>query len=123
MADCIVCGDTGRWVNELGIVFECKCGEPKENYAMRYEELKRLEREELRDPVNSPTHYNHNEHGVECIDAIQASMTAVEFRGYLKGNALKYQWRYGYKDKPLEDLKKAQWYLNRLIKEVGDGDE
>ena len=65
------------------------------------------------DTVNKPAHYNNGK--VECIEAIDASMTGVEFRGYLKGNVLKYVWRYLYKGKPLEDLKKARWYLDRLI--------
>jgi hypothetical protein len=65
------------------------------------------------DTVNKPAHYNNGK--VECIEAIDASMTEVEFRGYLKGNVLKYVWRYLYKGKPLEDLKKARWYLDRLI--------
>ena len=98
--------------------FQIKTGEEGECYISRANLLAHYNLKA--DMVNHPPHYNHNEHGVECIDAIQASMTAVEFRGYLKGNALKYQWRYGYKDKPLEDLKKAQWYLNRLIKEVDE---
>lgn len=65
------------------------------------------------DPVNSPSHYNSK--GVEAIDAIEASMSDEEFQGYCKGNAMKYMWRYKYKGKPVEDLKKAQWYLNKLI--------
>lgn len=65
------------------------------------------------DMVNKPEHYNR--FGLECIDGIEASMTTLEFQGMLKGNAMKYIWRYRYKDKPLEDLKKAQWYLGRLI--------
>jgi|TARA_R110000823_G_scaffold283168_2_gene401372 hypothetical protein len=65
------------------------------------------------DPVNKPRHYNRN--GIEAIDAIEASMTEMEFFGYLKGNVEKYLWRYGYKEKPIEDLKKARWYLTRLI--------
>lgn len=40
------------------------------------------------------------------------------FKGYLKGNIEKYLWRYEHKDKPLEDLKKSKWYLERLIKEL-----
>ena len=68
------------------------------------------------DLVNNPPHYN--KHGVECIDAIQASMTEEEFKGYLKGNNLKYLWRYNYKGKPLEDLQKAKWYLDKLIEVV-----
>jgi hypothetical protein len=65
------------------------------------------------DNVNNPKHYN--KHGIECIDAIQASMSDKEFLGYLKANVLKYMWRYDYKGKPLEDLQKAQWYLDKLI--------
>lgn len=67
-----------------------------------------------KDNVNSPKHYNHNEHGIECIQAIQASMSKEEFQGYLKGNCIKYLWRYKYKN-GLEDLNKAQWYSNKLI--------
>ena len=65
------------------------------------------------DVVNKPPHYNKGE--VECINAIEASMTKEEFTGYLKGNVIKYLWRYKYKGKPKEDLKKASWYLERLI--------
>ena len=67
----------------------------------------------MNDPVNNPSHYNRK--GVEAIDAIEASMSREEFQGYLKGNVMKYIWRYRYKAKPLEDLKKAEWYLKRLI--------
>ena len=67
------------------------------------------------DMVNNPTHYNAK--GVECIDAIEASMSKDEFKGYLKGNCLKYLWRYEYKN-GVEDLRKARVYLDWLIKEV-----
>jgi len=63
------------------------------------------------DLVNSPPHYNVG--GIECIDAI-LSATNHNKEGYLQGNILKYVWRYDYKG-GLEDLKKAQWYLNKLI--------
>jgi hypothetical protein len=65
------------------------------------------------DEVNHPPHYNNGK--VECIEAIEASMSPQEYRGYLKGNALKYLWRYNYKGKPQQDLNKAQWYLNKLL--------
>jgi len=42
-------------------------------------------------------------------------MTPEAFRGYLKGNCMKYLWRYTYKNNPVEDLQKAQWYLAKLI--------
>ena len=63
------------------------------------------------DLVNSPPHYNQQK--VECIDAIQ-SATNDGFEFYLQGNILKYIWRYRYKN-GVEDLQKAQWYLNKLI--------
>ena len=80
------------------------------------EDLLAKEREEKAskgDPVNSPSHYNAR--GIECIDAVEASMTEEEFQGYLKGNVLKYLWRYKYKGKPKEDLEKSRWYLNKLL--------
>jgi len=70
------------------------------------------------DVVNKPSHYNSG--GVECIEAIEASMEPEAFQGYLKGNTLKYIWRMSYKGKALEDCKKAQWYLNKLISTLED---
>ena len=70
------------------------------------------------DVVNSPSHYNSG--GIECIQAIEASMEPEAFQGYLKGNTLKYIWRMSYKGKTLEDCKKAQWYLNKLISTLED---
>lgn len=80
----------------------------------------RLAEEEAKDMVNSPDHYT-TASGIECIAAIEASMTPEAFKGYCKGNALKYLWRYEKKskDKSVEDLRKSQWYLSRLI-ETGD---
>jgi len=63
--------------------------------------------------VNSPSHYTLG--SVECIDAIEASLTNEAFCGYLKGNVLKYLWRYETKFNSLQDLQKAEWYLKRLI--------
>jgi hypothetical protein len=64
------------------------------------------------DNVNSPVHYNSG--NVECIDAIEAMLSPQEFIGYLRGNSLKYRWRFLYKGKPIEDLKKADWYEQKL---------
>ena len=68
------------------------------------------------DMVNNPPHYNRK--NIEAVCAIEASMDEEELRGYLKGNTLKYIWRYKYKDQPVEDLEKAQYYLNLLIKKA-----
>ena len=70
------------------------------------------------DPVEQPDHYNKG--AIEAIEAIKASMPTNEFNGYLKGNALKYLWRYDYKGKPMEDLRKCRWYIDRLIKEINE---
>ena len=64
------------------------------------------------DPVEKPMHYAAG--NVECIDAIEAQLTPEEFRGYLKGNVAKYMWRERKKGGK-ESLKKARWYLNKLI--------
>lgn len=71
----------------------------------------------MNDPVSSPQHYT--EGNVECIDAIAASMTKEEFFGFLKGNVMKYLWRYCGKGNPKQDLDKALFYLGRLRKEQG----
>tara|TARA_R110000772_G_scaffold169556_1_gene281439 strand:- start:1207 stop:1464 length:258 start_codon:yes stop_codon:yes gene_type:complete len=84
---------------------------------MRHMEYMKM-MQEKHDMVNSPSHYN--ESGIECIDALQA-MLGKDFDSYLQGNIAKYLWRYRYKN-GIEDLKKAQWYLNKLI-EVYDGNK
>lgn len=69
---------------------------------------------EANDPIN-PNHYKQGR--IETIEAIEAALGQEGFKGYLTGNILKYVWRYRNKN-GLEDLKKAQWYLNRLISQV-----
>ena len=69
----------------------------------------------IEDTVNHPSHYAGE---IECIDAIESSMTHEAFCGYLKGNVQKYMWRYENKG-GITDLEKAQWYLNKLISHVG----
>jgi hypothetical protein len=64
------------------------------------------------DPVN-PTHYTSG--SIECIDAMEAMLSLEEFRGFLRGNSFKYRWRYRQKN-GVEDLKKAMWYEERLLK-------
>jgi len=78
--------------------------------------LSKLSIRKTPDPVEQPDHYNNG--AIEAIEAIKASMPEQEFKGYLKGNALKYLWRYDYKGKPVEDLRKCRWYIERLIKEI-----
>jgi hypothetical protein len=68
------------------------------------------------DSVNKPQHYTQG--GIECIEAIRASLSPSAFQGYCKGNVMKYLWRYEHKGKPAEDLKKAQVYMNWMIESV-----
>lgn len=65
----------------------------------------------MKDNIN-PSHYKQGK--IEAIDALEAAMSPEQFEGYLKGNILKYCWRYENKG-GVEDLKKAQWYLSKLI--------
>lgn len=67
--------------------------------------------------VNHPTHYNSG--GIECIAGIKASMSRDAYCGFLKGNILKYLWRYEHKN-GIEDLRKAKVYLDWLIAEHGE---
>lgn len=65
------------------------------------------------DNVNNPSHYGQGK--IEAIDYIEDFLNEEEFIGYLRGNIAKYMHRFRYKN-GLEDLKKAQWYQNKLIK-------
>lgn len=68
------------------------------------------------DMVNHPAHYTQG--GIECIDALKAatvSKTGIE--AICTANAIKYLWRYEEKN-GIEDVKKARWYIDRLIREL-----
>ena len=69
------------------------------------------------DPVNPP-HYKSE--GVECIDYIKQQLSRDAYVGYLEGNVIKYMHRHKYKN-GLEDLRKAQWYLEKLAQATIDG--
>lgn len=89
------------------------------NLASRIEKLQKVIEKESNmknDNVNSPAHYRQG--GIECIEAIKASMSEEGFKDYLKGNVMKYIWRYKHKGKAIEDIEKALWYLNRLKDEL-----
>jgi hypothetical protein len=63
----------------------------------------------------NPNHYKTG--GIETIDIVKAKLSKQEFLGFYKGNIIKYVTRANYKN-GLEDYKKAQWYLDKLIKEL-----
>jgi len=70
------------------------------------------------DSVEKPAHYRQTDW--ESIEVIKNSMTRDEYQGYLRGNIMKYTMRYRYKNQAVEDLRKAKWYLEELLKEVND---
>lgn len=72
------------------------------------------------DNVNHPIHYSHG--SIECIDAIESALTPEEFEGFLHGNIIKYDWRYRDKN-GIEDLKKSQWYNNKLQSTIAEHDK
>ena len=73
----------------------------------------------MEDKVNSPSHYTVHPSGIECIDI-------TEHYDFCIGNAIKYLWRAGLKkeagvsdkEKEIEDLKKAAYYIDRKIKQL-----
>lgn len=84
-------------------------------------EMYRKTHTSLDEPVNHPSHYNHG--GRETIDIIKDHLNDSDWNAYQGGllfNVYKYIDRAPYKGKRLEDLKKAAWYLNKLIEEVGE---
>lgn len=72
------------------------------------------------DVVNSPSHYISN--GIECFDAILASQGVSATMNYCMGNAMKYIFRHRKKN-GIEDVKKAQWYINKYIELYESGED
>lgn len=77
-----------------------------------------------KDNINHPSHYTSHPSGIECIDI-------AEHHDFCIGNAIKYLWRAGLKsedgiskkEKQIEDLKKAIWYIKREIKHLSNEEE
>lgn len=66
----------------------------------------------MRDAI-TPAHYHHN--GIDVIRFSELQFEETELRGFYRINVLKYTTRFDKKGSPVEDLKKAQFYLNKLI--------
>lgn len=69
----------------------------------------------MTEKVNHPDHYNSDR--IEAIEGIRAALSDDELRGFIKGNVLKYLWRESHKN-GVEDLQKANWYLDWYLKEI-----
>jgi len=74
-----------------------------------------LEHEHKKDNVNHPSHYCTG--AIEVIEYIEDKLPQEALQGYFVGNIIKYISRYKHKN-GLEDLKKAAWYLDRMIKNM-----
>lgn len=68
------------------------------------------------DMINNPPHYKSHPSGIECIQI-------VEHMPFNLGNAMKYIWRNGEKGNPIQDLKKAAWYIQREIERLEKTEE
>ena len=99
-------------INALDTKMETDIFEPNKKYNHQTDHIKNISKQ-IKDNVNNPSHYNSG--SIECIDAIEAMLSPEEYVGYLRGNSLKYRWRFLYKGKPIEDLQKANWYEQRLL--------
>ena len=107
---CKNCGKIGKppyFLDEKGVCFECQ-----------------MEAEQMEDMVNHPSHYTKG--GIECIDAMKSMMYGAivsAFIAYCWGASFKYLWRWHYKGKPIQDLEKAKWYINKMIEKLKEEDE
>ena len=85
------------------------------NYKAFYYKNK-TKKKQTKDNVNHPSHYTQG--AIECIDAIkEATKGLFGIEAVCTANIIKYVWRWKFKN-GIEDLYKAEWYLNRLIKEA-----
>jgi hypothetical protein len=73
----------------------------------------------MTDPVNHPKHYTSG--NIECLDAIKSAL-GDNYKYYVQGNLIKYVWRFNHKN-GLQDLQKAQFYLNDLIHTYDDPEQ
>lgn len=75
--------------------------------------------ENVPDMVNHPQHYTQG--GIECIDALKAATVGKRgIEAVCVANVIKYLWRYEEKN-GIEDVRKAKWYVERLLKELEEG--
>lgn len=115
MKFCPICPDITLEVkhNFLGTFEEC----PRCNYS---KQISLPKEKAVSDPVNHPIHYKSDISGIECIEAIKAQLGKEGFIAFLRGQVAKYNWRLGKKDAAKIDAEKAQWYMNRLVKELDE---
>lgn len=84
--------------------------EARENKSMKYTNI-----DEDTEKVNHPNHYIGKFECIEVMEDIYGKKSVIEF---CRCNAFKYLWRAGKKNSEIEDLKKAIWYIDKMIKEI-----
>jgi len=97
-------------VNEIETGIEDIVRNAKESKNL-YDQFRPRARGPEGDSINHPSHYNAHPSGVECI-------AITEHMNFCRGNAVKYIWRADEKGDPIENLKKARWYLDREIERL-----
>lgn len=71
----------------------------------------------MTDNVNSPSHYQGKVECIDCIESATAGLQGIE--AFCTGNAIKYLYRWKKKN-GIEDLKKAKWYIDKLLNEISE---
>lgn len=95
--------------------------EPNDSFFFTEEQVKAIreffsgKKSDIDAAVKSPKHYKLPGLNIESIDVLRAALTPEEFKGFCKGNALKYLILAGKKDDELQDLKKAGVYIGWCI--------
>lgn len=81
--------------------------------------LQNIEKEIMppKEQVNHPSHYG-GDSTYECIKVLKSWLPAEEFKGFCRANAIKYLCRVGKKDNEIQELEKARWYIDELIKSL-----
>lgn len=108
--DCVLC----KYEENPSTMHPCNSCEGDANY------FEPIDNKGTEDMVNQPPHYTQG--AIECIDVIEEiTKPCSKFEAYIIGTVLKYLWRFKFKN-GLEDLKKARWYLDKLISKM-EGEE
>lgn len=108
MSECKKCGGHYFRRTSNGMIVQCECISNEASVAWPDY-----------DAVNRPNYYNKG--GVECIDAVTAAVSNLKgVEAHMTASALQYLWRWKEKN-GAEDLRKARWFLDKLIEETRDG--
>ena len=94
---------------------------PDDKLAIAYDHVYKNMDENVPDMVNHPQHYTQG--GIECIDALKAATVGKRgIEAVCVANVIKYLWRYEEKN-GIEDVRKAKWYIERLLKELEESQQ